>query len=705
MTIKKEKNPLREDALLEIYAEELPSSFVMPALAQMKDKAAVLLGESGLKHAGMEAWGTPRRLSLYLSSLDSRTELKEEEVTGPPVRVAYDGENRPTKAAEGFARNLGIPVADLKVKETPKGKYIYAVKSQPVLKAEDVLKDVFRKIVTGITFPKTMVWEQSRFRFARPVRCLLALYGRKVIKFSVAGVKSSNYTYGLYVTSPKKIKIPSPSRYIPLLRNNHVLVDNVFRESTIRKVLDNTLKTMKCTIKDDPALISEINFLVEHPVAVAGSYPGEYLSLPEEVLVTCMKKKQRFFPAVNSRGGIINSFVGIRNGISEHQSTVREGYERVLNASLSDAKFFVEQDTKEKLETKIPGLEGVIFHEKLGTMSDKSARVGKIARWLLNHMREIEPESAAGVTEGLVERAAKLLKADLVTNLVFEYPELQGTAGRIYALHDGENAEVARAVEEHYWPVSNEGKLPSSMTAVILALADKVDTLACDFAIGLKPTGSADPYGLRRQAIGVLRIIREKRIKVSLSELVRHALGYVPADVPAPVFGELMAFFSQRLEPVLAESGYRFDEVRAVLAAGLDDVLDAERRLDALKNIRKKPDFEPLITGFKRAGNILKQARKKKIGIEGLEINEQILKEPEEIELYRKYMMTRADVSNAGDYPDMLACLIALRKPIDGFFEKVMVMAEDESLRNNRLVLLHCIVGLFKKIGNLSLLQ
>jgi glycyl-tRNA synthetase beta chain len=700
---------MAKDALLEIYTEEIPVSFIPPALEQIKHITEQFLDENKLKYKNVNVYATPRRLVSYIDDLAEKSEKKTEKIYGPSANIAFDENNNPTKAALGFAKSHNARVEDLKVMETPKGKYICVEKLQPTLDAEMVLRDIFKKIILNISFPKMMVWEESKFRFVRPIRNILALYGNKVIKLNVAGVKSSNHTYGLYIISPKKIKILSPDKYLSTLRNNNVLVDHKFRRDTICKNIDNVIKTLKCRIADDPDLVSELNFLVEHPVVITGKFPEKFLTLPEEILTACMKKKQKFFPTLDAKGKITNYFVGLRNGISENQDVVREGYERVLVASLNDAKFFYEQDTKTTLQSKVDKLKGVIFHEKLGTVYDKVKRIKDIAIWLHKQLKDYLPQD---INYSDIEKVSFFSKADLVTNLVYEYPELQGTAGKIYAEHDNEPKEITEVIEEHYRPTSLDGVLPATLMGTIVSLADKIDTIVGDFAVGLIPTGSGDPYGLRRQAIGILRIIRDKKLKVSLNELIKFTMSILPVESQTSSLRNVSDFFRQRLEQIFENEGYRFDEIRAVLDTGdapsADDIPDTSARLEALKNIRSQPDFNPLITAYKRAGNILKQAQKTKIILDKLKIKEKLLKQEEERILYKEYTRVKSEVSDLfkdKKYDTVLLSLVSLRPSIDNFFDKILVMDENKKLRNNRLVLLQEVVELFARIGNLSLLQ
>jgi glycyl-tRNA synthetase beta chain len=695
-----------KNALLEIGTEELPASYIEPALRQMTQLAEKLFAARGLAVGRLTTYATPRRLTLYIGDLAEKSADRVEEATGPAAKAGRDAAGNFTMAAKGFAAKHGIPPEKLETKMTEKGEYLCVRTKIPGEKTERILPAIFTELVTKIYFPKTMTWEASHFRFARPLRSLLALYGDKVVRFAVAGVKAGNTTRGLHTITAKKIAVKSPDAYAGALRNNCILADVAERREVILKNIETTAKRARGTALTDPALVDEVNFLVEHPVAVLGHFDEKYLKLPPEVLITCLKKKQKCFAIQSEGGALSNSFIGIRNGISEHQETVREGYERVLTARLADAEFFFKKDTQTTLASKTERLKGVRFQEKLGSVYDKTRRIEQIAVYLAGLF---EPGSPYHVAAEDIRAAAALAKADLTTDMVFEYPELQGVIGRIYAQHDGAPVPVSRAVEEHYWPLTAEGALPQEPLAVILSLADKIDTLVGDFAVGLIPTGSQDPYGLRRLGTGIVRIILEKELPVPLDGLVRTAFALLPEPIRmntgAPA--QVMDFFGQRLENLWTAGGFRFDEIRAVMASGFGDVQDAARRLAALKQIRAQADFAPLAGAFKRASNILRQAEKQHIAVPEA-VREDLFREDAERDLARAAQQMAAEIQallERRDYAPALQKMVGLKGEVDRFFDKVMVMAEDEAVRANRLAILRYTTGLFFRILDFSLLQ
>lgn len=695
-----------KSALLEIGTEEIPFSYIEPALAQMLTLADSLLKSRGLTFSEIKTFATPRRLAVLICELPEKSEDKTEELTGPSVKAGKDEQGNFTQAAKGFAAKNGVAPEKLSVKTTDKGEYFCFTKKTPGEKTAKLLAVIFEEIIRKLQFPKSMQWEESGFKFARPLRSIIALYDNKIIKFSIAGVKSSNKTTGLHTISQKQITVSSADKYLVTLKNNCVIADNADRKALIGRIIESAAKRAKANALLDDELLNEVNFLVEHPVAIVGSFDEKYLELPPEVLITCMRKKQKYFPVVDSKKHLTNHFIGVRNGMSEHQEIVREGYERVLEARLADSEFFYKKDTASKLEAKIEKLKGIMFQKELGTVHDKIGRVTRIADYLLNNVKDGQAIRSEIWDLG---RACGLLKADLVTEMVFEYPELQGIAGRIYAGKDNEAQKTVRAIEEHYMPLTAEGKLPSTELGAVFSIADKIDTIVGDFAAGLIPSGSADPYGLRRQSVGVLRIIREKKIQVNIKELVAKAFEFLPENLKKNpgVISQVSEFFRQRLEGILENAGYRFDEVRAVLSKGISDLALIEDKLSALKAIRKQPDFVALSSAFKRSANILKQADKMKLVVYD-SVDKELFKEDAERALFEKISSMRAEIEALKaqrNFPAVLLKMVELKPDVDMFFEKVMVMAEDEKLKTNRLALLKYTTGIFFDLLDFSQLQ
>ncbi len=689
------------DALLEIGSEELPASFIAPALEQLSRLAEESLKASGMKYDRVEVFGTPRRLAVVLHGLPDRSPDQEKRVSGPPVQVAQDAQGQWSPAALGFARKQGLKPSELQI-ENGKVSAVLHLKGVP---ARQLLADLFPQWITKLEFPKSMVWEPSNFRYPRPIRWICALYGPDLVSFALAGVRSARWTLGLGPWAPKKVQVTQASKYVMTLKNQCVLVESETRRETIRRLADQTVKRIHGKVHMSQPLLELVTQLVEHPVAILGNFEAGYLKLPKEVLVTCLEHHQKYFPVEEASGGhLLPHFVGIRNGMSVHQEMVREGYERVLAARLADARFFYDHDRRQTLASRVEALKGVIFQEKLGHLFDKKERVKKLIEAF---------SSAAGGLEDLAKalRAADLCKADLVTDMVREFPELQGVVARLYAEADGEDAAVSRALEEHYHPMTLTSQLPSSPIASLVALADKLDTLAGDFAVGLIPSGSADPYGLRRAAVGVLRILEASRWPWRLEWLVEQSVGLQPAHAQSQsddTQQKLKIFMLQRFSALLEERGFKSDEIDAVLSTSVGLVPEAIARLEALHELRKKKEFEPLSVSFKRGMNIVRQAFKGGERAESVPIQPSLFREPCEQSLYEAMEFAGEEVSRhlaQQAYRQALETMVPLRDPLDGFFNGVMVMADDPALRANRLALMKRLVGLFSQIADFSKLQ
>ena len=500
-----------KDLLLEVGVEELPARFLTPALEALKVLGEGALKDAGLRFKSVRSLGTPRRLALLVDGLALQAEDRVQESLGPAMAQAKDAQGNWTPAAQGFARSQGTTPDKLETRETERGPRLCAVRRDAGLPAEKVLPFLLPELIKKIPFPKNMVWEESRFSFARPIRWIAALYGAHVVKFSLAGVKSANKTFGLRIHGKKAVVLPSPDRYEHLLKDRLVVADPAERRSLVEKQIHQAIKSVKgrVPLEEHASLLDEVTNLVEHPVGILGSFDPKRLELPPEVLVTSMKKHQKYFPVFDEKGELVPHFVGIRNGMSENQVVVREGYERVLAARLSDAEFFFREDRKTTLEEKAPLLKGVLFQKELGSVWEKIERVAGLAAFLGESLGVSDEEKAAA------DRVARLGKADLVSAMVGDFPELQGVMGRIYAQAEGLPPRVAEGIERHYWPLTADGALPEDAPAAVVALADKLDTLAGDFLVGLVPTGSQDPYGLRRAAVGALRILEAKGWRVS----------------------------------------------------------------------------------------------------------------------------------------------------------------------------------------------
>jgi glycyl-tRNA synthetase beta chain len=680
--------------LLEIGTEEIPSAFIPGALDDLARLAKEHLNGANLTYEDVSTMGTPRRLAVCVKNLSDRQPDREEIVTGPPAKVAFASDGKPTKAGDGFANSHGVSVEDLQVEDTERGLYIVLRRIVPGRDTLELLSELLPLVIASIPFPKTMRWDTEELRFARPIRWLVALYGENVIPFSLAGVETGFESRGHRFMAPVAIRVPSnPEGYIKALEGVFVLADSSVRRNRLLKEARNAAASVSGNILSDDELVDINNYLTEFPSAVCGSFDKRFLALPRDVLITCMREHQRYFAVVDDKGDLMPHFVAINNTRSPRPELVCRGHERVLRARLSDADFFFKEDMKRPLEAFVSELSGMIFHQRLGTVLDKIHRVKALAHYLAE---QVAPDKMK-----VVKRAAWLCKADLLTEIVGEFPSLQGIIGREYALFSGESQEVANAIEEHYMPVRSGGALPGSLSGALLSIADKMDTICGTIAIGLKPSGTADPYGLRRLALGILHILEERSLSLSLKALIAeasHQLGNQISDISKELIAEVITFSKRRFSYDLTARGMDHDIVEAATRVEFDDVKDCILRARALAAVRSRPEFEPLSVAFKRVMNILK-------GFEGGAVNPLLLEAEEEKALYETYLSVEKKVMVSLErraYEQALVTLLSLKPQVDSFFDHVLVMTEDMDVRANRLALLRNIACLFLKIGDLS---
>ncbi|MCL2336430.1 MAG: glycine--tRNA ligase subunit beta [Firmicutes bacterium] len=692
---------MARDFLLEIGVEELPARFLQPALEQLTELARTGLQANRLAHGEISVCGTPRRITLYVRDLAEQQDALALEVKGPAVKVAFNSAGEPTRAAIGFAKSNGLQVAELARKSVGPVEYVFAVKEEAGRAAGEVLPGLAAELITGLHFAKPMRWGSLEMRFARPIRWLLCLYGHETVDFTLAGLSSGRSTYGHRFLSAGRLEVPAAGAYFEVMSNAHVLVDIQQRREEIRRQVIAAAEQEGGRADIDPELLDEVTNLVEFPAAVCGSFDPGYLEMLEEVLITPMREHQRYFPVRGQDGRLLARFIAISNGGAANVDIVRAGNEKVLRARLSDAAFFWREDLKAPLEEKVAGLQKVVFQEQLGTVYEKVQRITALADFLAAGLNASPAERAD------VLRAAQLSKADLLTNMVYEFPELQGIMGCEYARRSGETSGVAQAVYEHYLPRFAGDELPGALAGQMLSIADKMDSLTGCFGVGLQPTGSQDPYALRRQALGVCHIIIEGGLVLSLGELIEKAYngytggyaGQVSMKLPLDkVAAEMEEFFKQRLRGMLSEKGLPYDTVDAVLAAGIDDISGVWLRAEALRQFRSAEAFEELLTAFTRAYNLAKKADHELVDPARLETEA-------EKELYEAVRQARLTVEPAlagRNYARALEAIAGLRQPVDRFFAEVMVMVEDTGLRDNRLALLKQIAGLAGRIADLS---
>jgi glycyl-tRNA synthetase beta chain len=688
--------PKSKDLLLEIGTEEIPSEFLPGAISDLATYARQALEEARLDCGEIRSLGTPRRLVLYAKALREAQRPLSRQVVGPSARAAFDAEGKPTPAALGFARGQGIPWESLTVKTLERGDYVVATIEEAGLPAPEILPSLLSQIITSLPLPKSMRWGEGNLRFLRPIRWLLALFGNQLIPFEMDGIQSGDRTYGHRFLSPHPVRVRSFTDYQAKLKGKFVIVDPEARQRMIREAAEAEAGKLGGAVEWDEELLKSVADLVEYPVAICGHFKEDYLQLPREVITTPMKKHQRYFPVANARGELLPYFIAISNMKAEDLSLIRQGNERVLSARLADAQFFYLEDRKVSLKTRVPQLQNIIYQEQLGSLYDKTERMARLSGYLAE---KICPEC-----KELAVRAARLAKADLLTSMVKEFPNLQGTMGRIYASQEGEEAEVASAIEEHYLPRFAGDRLPQIALGAIVSIADKVDSIAGCFSIGLIPTGSEDPYALRRQGMGVVLTALERGLRFSLSSLLEEALAALSERLGSPSASaqeakeKILSFLGQRLQGVLADQGFAPDLIEAVLAAGFDDLIAARRRAEALSSLRRQADFENLAVAFKRVMNILPAGF-------SASPNPELFQQEAEHQLWRETQTLRQKTAPLLASEDFLAALeeiSSLRPAVDRFFNEVMVMAKEEEIKHNRLALLSELSRLLSNIADLS---
>lgn len=673
--------------LLEIGTEEIPARFMPPVLGALKDKATTLLSEAGIDAGEITTCGTPRRIALLVDNVVPMQKDRVREVLGPARRVAFSEDGKPTKAAEGFARGQGIDVSALQTRATEKGEYVCAVFDEKGRPAAEVLTELLPGLITSLSFPKSMRWNETDFRFARPIRWIVALLDDKVIPFEISGVTAGRLTRGHRFLSSGEITLDHARSYREALKVESVIVDPAERTEIIYREVAQLAADAGGRVIDDTELLVTVTHIVEYPVPVRGGFPADYLQLPREVLVNCMRGHQKYFAVEDSSGTLMPYFITVSNTRAKDMDVVRAGNERVLKARLYDARFFFEEDMKRPLAERVADLRRVTWQEKLGSVYDKMERVRAIALYLA----DVIP----GADRSALERAASLCKADLTTGMVGEFPELQGVMGREYALRQGEPRAVAAAIHEHYLPRFAGDKLPETPEGKALAVADRIDSIAGCFSVGLVPSGSEDPYALRRQAIGVIHILNESGPH-SLIDLIWKALDVLGDKVPDKyrVKQEIVDFFRGRYYNLLTADGARYDSVEAVLAAGLDDLFDVKVRLDALERFRSEEGSTAFITAVKRVNNIISKGA-------DFPVEESLFREDAEKTLWREFNRVRERAGGLVPF-ETLHAYGALVPFINGFFDNVLVMDKDERIKNNRLGLLNEISATASAVASFS---
>lgn len=712
-----------EKLLFEIGTEEIPAKFMPGILKQLKELAAAKMQELRIPFEDITVYGTPRRMAFIAGGVAETQADVVVEAKGPSVKIAYVS-GAPSKAAQGFARGQGVDVKDLVVRDN----YVYAVKhlaGQPVV---ELLPGLLMDILTSLSFPKTMRWADYEFRFVRPIRWMVALFGDQIIPVEICGVKSGKFSMGhrfmqqslkaaaesqgLLSAALSKVgnkvysalagvkgavEIPSAGDYKKVMYDNFVMVDQDERRALILQQIKDLAAQNGGEAEINEDLLEEVNYLVEWPTALCGKFEEKFLSLPKECIITPMREHQRYFPVLDEDGNLLNKFITVRNGGSEHLDIVTHGNERVLRARLSDAEFFFNEDRATKLEDRLEKLKTVSFQEGLGNMYDKSERLVKMAEMLRFAIN-------TPVDEEELRRCALLCKTDLVTGMVIEFTELQGVMGREYALLDGEKPEVATGIFEHYLPRFAGDALPATTIGRIVGIGDKLDNICATFSRGLAPTGSQDPYALRRQALGVINILLDANYHISLAKIIAGTLYLldIKPEETGKLVPQIMEFFKQRLRNLLMDQGIRYDVIDAVFADKRnDDMVDLAVRCKALAAYVEAGNAEPLVQVSVRVSNLCKKIEKE------VAINGALFKDESENKLHEVVAAVSKEIIPEIVLYDYAAVLKAGEKviePVNAFFDNVMVMDEDENVKNNRLAMLEEVRGIVNAVGDLSLL-
>lgn len=681
----------------EIGTEEIPAFDLAGAVKQLSTMVPSLLDDAAIPHGAVKIFSSPRRLIVIAEEIPEATEEKNEVFKGPSAKIAFDAEGNPTKAAQGFARGKGVDPSSLVVEDG----YVYARTHTPSVNVASLLSSVLNKNIHGLSWPRSQRWGVQSEYFTRPVRWIVALFGNEVIDFTFAGLVAGRTTYGHRFLAPGPFEVADADSLVDAVRSASVIPSEAEREQVIREGVAKAEAETGFTAVLHPKTLVEVINLVEYPTVLVGTFDEEFLKVPEEIIVDAMLVHQRYFPLYDKDGKLTNRFIVVSNGDPACAETIVDGNERVVRARLYDAKFFYDEDLKQPLESYVDHLGEVVFQEKLGTMLDKTNRIQRLA----DHLAE--DAGLAGQDLSDVERAARLCKADLVTSAVVEFTSVQGVMGSYYAAASGETAQVAQAIEQHYRPRFAGDEAPDTVVGKIVAIADKLDTVCGLFAVGQGPTGSSDPFALRRSAIGIVAMLSGKdAVEVSLvaaidAALASYAQQGIEFDTDA-VRRDVIEFFITRTKVMMRDAGNSIDAIDAVLSAGIQEPVELINRVSALEAARsEQPEvFEDLATAYARANNLCDSKL-------GTEVDEGLLSEVEQA-LVRAVCQAESNVASAlenNNYAAALSELAALRKPIDLFFENTMVMDEDQALRENRLRLLNSFVAVFANVADFALLS
>ena len=682
------------DLLIEIGTEELPPTALLTLSNAFTKNVSTALDEATLKYSNVHSYASPRRLAIWIEALEIKQADINVEKRGPALKAAYDGDGNPTKAVLGFAKSCGVDVSDLEKLETEKGAWLMYRALQAGEDTQSLLADIIKTALDKLPIAKRMRWGDCDAQFVRPVQWAMVLFNEKVIDCDILSVHSDDQTYGHRFHAPAAIQIKKPADYEKLLKEKgKVIADFNSRKEIIRKQIEDIAKQSKATAVIDESLLEEVTAMVEWPVAVKGNFEQRFLEVPQEALIYTMKLNQKYFHLEDAHGKLMPHFITISNIESKDPVQVSEGNERVIRPRFADAEFFWNQDRKVKLESQLERLKTVVFQKQLGTLFDKTQRIKKLSAWIANQL---------GEDETLAQRAAELCKCDLLTDMVGELPSLQGVMGRYYAQHDGEQSDVADALDSYYKPRFAGDSLPSTAVSQAVALADRVDTLVGIFAIGQIPTGVKDPFALRRASLGVLRILIEKDLKLDLKDLLSQAASHFDKNLEAnKAVQAVLDYCLDRLTAYYKDQDIHIDIIHSVLATKPTNPIDLDKRVTAVKAFMALPAAASLAAANKRSGNILKKIK----GKLPIAIDESLLLDEAEKTFYKTLSSLKDKVNvsvEAGEYDKALTQLAALRDPVDAFFDNVMVMDDNEAIRNNRIALLNNLRELFMQIADIS---
>ena len=685
--------------LFEIGMEELPARFLVNTLKEIKENLKGKLEEKRIKFEKIETFGTPRRLVALIEGLADHQEDLDILNMGPAKQVAFGENGEISRAGLGFAKSQGVEATDLEIIDTPKGEYIAVRKFLKGETTKVLLPELLKELVLEINFPKSMKWGEKKLKFARPIQWFLALADNEVIDFEIEGIKSGRASRG-HRFFGNNFEVENIDEYFTKIRENNVIIDIDERKALIKSLIEEKCEDSNEKVLIDEELLKEVTNLVEYPYPIVGTFNSDFLEVPQDVLIISMQVHQRYFPILDLEGKLLPKFVVVRNGIEDSED-VRKGNEKVLSARLADARFFYHEDLKKPLVENVEKLKQVVFQKDLGTIYNKIERIEKVADYLID---SIGMESR----KETVKRTILLAKADLVSNMIGEkeFTKLQGFMGADYALKSGESELVAKGIEEHYYPRYQGDILPKSVEGIVTGICDRIDTLCGCFGVGIIPSGSKDPFALRRAALGIVNIILDSNLNISLKALVEKSLDTLEESgvlkrPKAEVLNEIIEFFKQRALNVFTEMGYSKDVVSAVIDKNFDNLVDTLLRIKAVDEFTKMDNFNNLVALMKRVGNISKD-------FEGVIVNPDLLKEDIEKELFNKSQEVARDVKEkliAKDYVGYLNVLLSTEDIINKYFENIMVMDKDEVIKNNRLSQLNYITTIFNKMVNLTLIE